>query len=289
MKIIIGKTAGFCYGVERAVKGAKEELNNEDKKIYCLGEIVHNREVIKDLENRGIEVIEDISQVKEKNSKTIIRAHGIPKEIYDKCEENKIEYVDYTCPKVLNIHKIAEEYSKKGYYIILVGASKHPENIGTISYCGKYYSIIEQVEDCQKAIEDVKNSKKDKCLVIAQTTYHLGKFAQIEKILKENLSEGIDLKIKNTICQATQIRQEETEDIAKKVQYMIIIGGKNSSNTKKLYEIASKNCKNTICIETKNEINLEDLKNIESVGIMAGASTPQESITEVHELISSII
>ena len=283
MEIVIGKTAGFCYGVKKAVEGAKKELENINKKIYCLGEIVHNKEVVKDLQKRGIEFVEVPEDIKKEQSRTIIRAHGIPRQTYEICRKRNIEISDYTCPNVLKIHEIAEEYSKKGYYIILIGAKNHPENIGTISFCGDKMSVIEQVEDTKKVIEKVKQSKKEKCLVIAQTTYHLGKFKEIEKILKENLPEYIELKIKNTICMATELRQKETLKIAENVDKMIIIGGKNSSNTKKLYEIAKKNCKSAICIETEEELKEQDITECEKIGVMAGASTPKESIEKVIE------
>ena len=285
MKIKIGKTAGFCYGVERAVEGAKGVVEKTNKKVYCLGEIVHNREVVKDLEKRGIEFIENPEGVKESNSLTIIRAHGIPKEIYDICKQKNIEIADYTCPNVLRIHDIAREHAEQGYYIVLVGSRKHPENIGTISFCGKKMSVIESLEDIPKVIEEIERSGKNKCLVIAQTTYHLEKFKKIEEELNKNLSSNIDLKIQNTICMATELRQKETKELSKEVDKMIIIGGKNSSNTKKLYEVAAKYCNSAICIETAEELEKEDLKEIETIGIMAGASTPKQSIEEVVKKI----
>ncbi len=285
MEIIIGKTAGFCYGVERAVKGAQKELENTNKKIYCLGEIVHNKEVVKKLKEKGIEFIEKPEEVKEKESKTVIRAHGIPKETYEICKEKNIQIEDFTCPNVLKIHDIAQEYHDKGFYIVLVGAKDHPENIGTISFCGKKMSIIEKIEDTKKAVNEIIESKKEKCLVIAQTTYHLERFKIIEEKIKEELPNNIELKVINTICMATELRQKETEKISKEVNKMIIIGGRNSSNTRKLYEIAKQNCKEAICIETKEELLKEDVTNYEKIGIMAGASTPKESIEDVVEMI----
>ncbi len=281
MEVIVGKTAGFCYGVKRAVEGAKKEIKNSKKKIYCLGEIVHNKEVVKNLEERGIEFIEKPDEVKQNDSLTIIRAHGIPKQIYRMCNEKSIQIADYTCPKVLRIHEIAEEYNKKGYYIVLIGSKKHPENIGTISFCGEKMSVIENMEDVERVIEEIKNSGHSKCLVIAQTTYHIERFKKIEKMIEERLPDKIQLEVKNTICEATAVRQKETEELSKKVDKMIIIGGNNSSNTKKLYEVAKQNCANSICIETKNDLKKEDLCKCKKIGVMAGASTPRESIEEV--------
>ena len=281
MEIIVGKTAGFCYGVKRAVEGAIEELNNH-KKIDCLGEIVHNQQVIKELENQGLQFID---KIEDSVGTTIIRAHGIPKEIYEIAKQNKIEIKDYTCPNVLKIHKIVEEYSKNGYYIFLCGSDKHPENIGTISYCGVHYSILETEKDIEEAINSLEKSKMKKLLVMAQTTYSLQRFCKIEKEINEKISKDVEIVVKNTICKATELRQKEVEELSQKVEYMIIIGGKNSSNTKKLYEIAKEKCINSVCIETEEELDLEDIKKYEKIGIMAGASTPQNSIIKVVQAI----
>ena len=285
MELIVGKTAGFCYGVKRAVDGAKKELK-QNEKLCGLGEIVHNQDVIKELENLGMQFIENI---KEANGKTIIRAHGIPKQIYEEAKQNQIELIDYTCPKVLKIHEIAEEYASKGYYIFLLGSKKHPENIGTYSYCGKNKCMIEKEDDTFKALEMLEKSNIKKLLVISQTTFSLEKFYIIEEIIKNELPRDIELVIKNTICQATEIRQKETKEMANKVDAMIIIGGKNSSNTKKLYDIAKQNCKIAIAIENVKDLHMEELKNSEKVGIMAGASTPKESIEKVMEKLKRVV
>lgn len=285
MELIVGQTAGFCYGVKRAVEGAKKELGETQDKVYCLGDLVHNRQVVDDLKEKGLIVLEDISKV---NGKTIIRAHGVEKRIYDIAKKKGIVLKDYTCPNVLKIHKIAEEYAKNGYYIFLCGNKKHPENIGTLSYCGKNFYVIEKEEDAIKALEQLEKLKIDKLLVISQTTYSLEKFYIIEEIIKNELPINIELVVKNTICRATELRQIETEEIAKKVEYMIIIGGVNSSNTKKLYEIAKSNCKNSVCIEVAEQLELEEIRKHHKIGIMAGASTPEESIKEVVEVVRQI-
>ena len=284
MKIIIGKNAGFCYGVKRAVEGAENILNENNNKAFCLGELVHNKEVIKDLESKGITFIEELNP---NLSNVILRAHGIPKKTYEYMKENNIYYYDFTCPNVLNIHKIASEYAQKGYFIFLLGDSKHPENLGTISFCGKDSLIIENKEDLNNAIEKFKASKLKKLLVIEQTTFSIKNFEDIVVSIKNIVRFDYELVIKNTICNATGLRQKETEELSKKVQYMIIIGGKNSSNTKKLYDIASRNCKNTISIENESELNLEEIKKFDVIGIMAGASTPQSSINEVKKILEN--
>ena len=284
MELIVGKTAGFCYGVKRAVDGAKEALK-QNKILYGLGEIVHNQDVIKELENLGMQFIENIGEA---NGKTIIRAHGIPKQVYEEARQNQIELIDYTCPKVLKVHQIAEEYANKGYYIFLLGNKKHPEIIGTLSYCGENRFVIEKEDDTIKALETFEKSGMKKILVISQTTYSLEKFYIIEEIIKNEIPRDVEVVVKNTICQATEIRQKETEEMAKKVDAMIVIGGKNSSNTKKLYEIAKQYCKTVLLIENETELVLDNIKSTDKVGIMAGASTPKESIEKVIEELKRV-
>lgn len=286
MEIIVGKTAGFCYGVKRAIDGVKEESKNN--KLFCIGEIVHNRQVIEDLQNKGVNFVDDISKVHDAKSKVAIRAHGVKKEIYEIANKNKIDIIDYTCPNVLRIHEIAKEYAEKGFYIILCGKKEHPENIGTISYCGKNYSVIQDEKDLKEALKRFEKTKIKKLLVISQTTFSLKKFTLIEQTIKEELKDEENIIIKNTICRATELRQKETEELSKKVDLMIIIGGKNSSNTIKLYEIAQKYCKNSICIETVEELPIEKISEYEKIGVMAGASTPKESIDNVIEKLEKV-
>ena len=282
MEIIIGKTAGFCYGVKRAIEGASSELKKSNNSIYCLGEIVHNKQVVNSLEEQGLIVIEDIMSAQ---GKTIIRAHGVEKNIYDTAKKRGIELKDYTCPNVLKIHEIADKYAKNEYFIFLCGSKNHPENIGTISYCGKNAYIIEKEEDILRALNILKQSSIKQLLLISQTTYSLEKFNIIEKTIRNKLPKDINLVVKNTICRATELRQRETKELAKKVDYMIIVVGANSSNTRKLYEIAKNKCNNCICVETSNQLNLKDIEKYDNVGIMAGASTPQKSIDEIVEKI----
>ena len=286
MEIIVGKTAGFCYGVKNAVDKSEEELKNGNK-ICCLGEIVHNSKVVKNLEEKGIKFIDSLEE-NTKKDKTIIRAHGISKSVYKLAEEMGIELVDLTCPNVLKIHKVVSEHEKNGYFIMVIGNKNHPETLGTISFCGENYCVIENDTEIKESVEKFKNSNKQNLLIIVQTTFSLEKFNKYIEIIKAEINdEHKHIEICNSICNATRIRQEETEKISKNVDYMIIIGGKNSSNTKKLYEIASKNCTNVICIEDVSEINKELLQNVNVIGIMAGASTPQYSIKEVVDLLKN--
>ena len=285
MEIIVGKNAGFCYGVKNAVDNATKELENNEN-VCCLGEIVHNSKVVKELEEKGMKFIDNLSENTDK-SKTIIRAHGVPKYIYEEAEKNGIELVDLTCPKVLKIHKIVSEYADKDYFIFLVGNKVHPETLGTASFCGENSCVLEIEEDIDNAIDKLNKSNKKNLLVVVQTTFSMEKFNKYIEHIKSNIGENINLEVINTICNATKIRQEETEEMSKLVEFMIIIGGKNSSNTKKLYEISCKNCEKVICIEDKSEINLTELDGVNKVGVMAGASTPQKSVDEVVELLKN--
>lgn len=287
MEIIVGKTAGFCYGVENAVKKTEEILTQQRKKTnYCLGELVHNKQVIQSLEKKGLKTIESIEQLEneEQLQNVIIRAHGVPPKIYQQIEEKRGNIIDLTCPNVLMIHKLAEQYTTNNYYVFLTGKKDHPEVVGIFGYCQDNCSIIETEteEDIDLAVCSLEKSEKKKVVILSQTTFSVEKFNKIvEKIENKLKDREITLEIQNTICNATKLRQEETEKIAKQVDCMIIIGGKNSSNTKKLYEVASKNCTNTISIETKEELLELQFDKDNKVGIMAGASTPKESIEEV--------
>ena len=284
MEIIVGKTAGFCFGVANAVNKSKEELEKQ-KNIYCLGELVHNKEVTKELEEEGLKFVDNIEEARQN---VIIRAHGEKESTYEKAKELNLNIIDLTCPKVIKIHDIASKYAKSGYYILLIGQKEHPETVGTISYCGNNADIIEKEEDIENALIKFKNSKINNLLIISQTTFSMEKFEDICKIIKSKLSEEYNIEIKNTICNATKLRQEETSKIAEIVDLMIIIGGRHSSNTNKLYNIAISKCKNSLLIEKKDELDLNNLKKYNKIGIMAGASTPQKSIDEVVDLLVRI-
>ena len=271
MEIIIGKNAGFCYGVKRAVEGTEKELE-KSKKIYCLGELVHNKDVIKKLEEKGLVTINNIESAK---GSCIIRAHGEPIETYNKAKDLNINLIDLTCHNVLKNHRLVHEYHENGYYILLLGTKSHPENIGTISYCKGDGECVD-LDELDNAINKIKKQNIEKIFVLAQTTYSVSKFHECSKIIEEKLA-GKEIKIMNTICNATEIRQKETEELSKKVDCMIIVGGKNSSNTKKLFDISKVNCPNTILVENVEEVNFKELEKCNKVGIMAGASTPSFS------------
>lgn len=284
MEIIVGKLAGFCGGVINSVTKTEELLQNNHN-LYCLGELVHNKQVVDKLKNNGLKIIEALNDVSD-NSNVIIRAHGVAKDVYEEAKIRNINLYDLTCPKVLNIHDMAQKLVKEGYFIILIAQKVHPEAIGTISFCGKDSIILEEESQINEIISVFKNSKKNKVAIISQTTFSVNKFNNLVRELKRELVD-IDILVNNTICSATDLRQKETNEISKKVDAMIIIGGKNSSNTKKLYEIALSHCENSYIIETLDDLNI-DLSKYESVGVMAGASTPKESIEEVIEYLKGV-
>lgn len=273
MEIYLGKTSGFCNGIKNALNKTNEELEKFDR-IDCLGDLLHNNQVLEKLKSKGLNIINNIEDAR---NRVIIRAHGVTKEIYEMAEKRNIELIDCTCPKVIKIHELAEEASKiDNNYVIIIGEKTHPETLGTFSFV-KNGEIIEDIEQLKTRINQL--NQKENIEVFTQTTYNLAKFKELENYLKENIKTKIN--IHNNICNATELRQKETEKISREVDFMIIIGGPKSSNTHKLYEISKKNCKNAIKIETVKELYNINFDNINKVGVMAGASTPDESINDV--------
>ena len=212
----------------------------------------------------------------------------MPKEVCEKAKELKLEVIDLTCPNVLKIHNIVKEYSSKGYYIFIIGQKDHAETIGTVSHCKQNSTIIESEKDINQAIKEFKETNLKKLLIVSQTTFSVEKFEAIVKNIEESINKDIELKVKNTICNATSVRQKETQEIAKQVDLMIIIGGKHSSNTNKLYQIAKKECNKCLLIETAEELDKDYIIKSEKIGIMAGASTPKESIESTVEKIKKM-
>ncbi len=285
MEIIVGKLAGFCGGVINSVSKTKELLKSRDS-IFCLGELVHNKQVVDELVNMGMKVVESIEDVLD-GSELIVRAHGVPKSIYEEAQNRNITLYDLTCPNVLKIHEKAQNLVNEGFFIILIAQKIHPEAIGTISFCGENSIILEDDEDLLDVIDKYRKSDLNRIAIISQTTFSVIKFEYLVNQLKFQLEDNIDLLICNTICSATDLRQKETAIISKKVDAMVIIGGKNSSNTKKLYELSLKNCSNVFIIETLDDL-VDDMSKYSIVGVMAGASTPKESIEDVIRYLESI-
>lgn len=281
MEIICGKLNGFCAGVNYTIKKATELLENTNETIYCLGEIIHNERVIEELENKGMITINDINEAPN-NSKVIFRAHGEAKEIYEIANSKNIEVFDLTCGKIKIIRNKIEK-NKDDSFIIIIGKKNHPETIGNISFTKPFGSIIETIDDINSVYEEFKLSNLKKVYIIAQTTFSSKKYDEYVNIIQDTFKDT-EIIIDKTICDATENRQTEANELSKTVDKMIIIGGKHSSNTKELAKITEKNCK-TYLIQT-----LEDLKDCEfnetdKIGVISGASTPLNAINEIIDYL----
>ena len=280
MEINIAKSAGFCFGVRRAVDTVYKESGK--KNVYTYGPIIHNDEVVADLERQGVGVINDSREFASLGEGTIIiRSHGVPRAIYDEIARAGLELVDATCPFVRKIHRIVERESGEGRIIIIVGNNHHPEVEGIMGWCHTTPIVIENREQAEAIAVDADT----KLSIVSQTTFNYNKFQYLVEIISE---KGYDINVFNTICNATEERQKETKELAMRSDAMIVIGGRHSSNTQKLFEISKKECSNTFYIQTKNDLNMEDFHNIGILGITAGASTPNNIIKEVHESMAEM-
>lgn len=276
MEITIGKTSGFCNGVKYTVSKANEMID-KNKELFCLGQIVHNERVIKQLESKGMKTIDNINLCPN-NSKLIIRAHGELKETYDIAEEKNIELIDLTCGKIKIIRKKIIEKAVD-HFIIIVGKKNHPETLGVQSFSGKNSYILEDEQDINECINSIEKSNRDKIFIVSQTTFNSEKFDYLTKLLLEKLNK--EVVVDKTICNATSNRQKETEELSKNVDVMIIVGGKNSSNTKELEVISTKNCGKVYLIQDYKDLKKIKIDKNSKIGIMAGASTPDIVVDEI--------
>lgn len=283
MEIIIAKHAGFCGGVDFAITQAKELLKKEP--IYCLGEIVHNEQVIKELEQNGMITVNSIDEIPE-YSNVIFRAHGEPISTYQKAEERKLKIQDLTCANVKRIHQKVQEH-KKDAFILIVGTKIHPEVIGTYGFSGRNVSVIESEEDILDAYIKYEKTLLEKVFVVAQTTFSSRKFDELADEIRKNFCEA-EVFIEKTICKSTENRQLEAFKIALKSNIMLIIGSKNSSNTKKLFGVARENCKIVYAIETVEAIKDIKFNMNDKIGIIAGASTPNYIIDDVKRYLEGV-
>ena len=284
MNIIVGELSGFCAGVTYTVNKAKEILNTH-KKVYCLGEIVHNEKVIKMLEDEGMITVDSIEDVPN-GEKVIFRAHGEAESIYKRAEEKNLEILDLTCGKVRRIH-LEVQRERQSKFIIIIGKKTHPETIGTNGFAGENSIVIETIEEIPEAYSRCKESGFKEAYVVSQTTFSTLKFNELTEKIKQ-VFEGIDVTINNTICDATENRQKEVDELSKKVDKMIIIGGKNSSNTKELAVISEKNCKEVYLVQDKDDLKDIDFNENDVIGVVSGASTPKETVIEVYEFMRQI-
>ncbi len=279
--VILAKSAGFCPGVKRAVDLVYEQSSDPSKNVYTYGPIIHNDEVVKDLEKRGVVVIHSPKELAGEDKTVIIRSHGVTKAEQGALAEGGAEVLDATCPFVKRIHKTVEEYGRQGREIIITGDPDHPEVKGIRGWCVTPSTVLKNIEDARAFVGD-KNKKY--CLV-SQTTFNLNIFKDLVEILTK---KDYDIICVNSICNATEIRQEEARNIAKTVDAMIVIGDRSSSNTRKLYEISSKECGNTYYIQTLVDLDLTAFESFRNVGITAGASTPNNIIKEVQTAMSEM-
>jgi len=273
-EIIRAKNSGFCFGVDRAVKEAFSIMNPKGK-TYTLGPLIHNKDVTNKLIEKGIDEIgiEDIRNLSEDDT-VIIRTHGVAMGIFDELKDKKVEIIDLTCPYVINIQKKVKEYYDKSYKIVILGDENHPEVVGINGYCDDSTYITKS--------GDIDIPLKGKICVVSQTTEKQENWLNLIGNIAKTAKEFVAF---NTICKATEERQESAEEISKKVDVMIVIGGKSSSNTTKLYEICKRNCNRTFLIENAKDLVAikEDIKDAVMIGITAGASTPEWIIKEAME------
>lgn len=283
MKVTLAKTAGFCFGVKRAVEMVYTEAQ-KGKQVYTLGPIIHNEEVVSDLEKKGVKVIseEDLEKMGKdqdvlSGSTVVIRSHGVSEAVYRALEEKNCGIVDSTCPFVKKIHDTVRKHAAQGYDIVIIGSREHPEVQGILGWCLGRGTVLENEQEISSY--EPQNDGKKVC-VVAQTTFNYKKFKDLVEIISK---KGYDIIAVNTICNATAERQKEAQELAACSDAMIVIGGKNSSNSRKLYEISKNQCESTYFIQTLEDLDMECVRSSESLGITAGASTPKNIIQEVLE------
>ena len=269
MEIYIAENSGFCKGVEYAVNTA---LSLEDKNAYILGEIIHNADVVKAISDRGLKVVESLEDVPD-GSSVVFRSHGVPESYYGICERRNIKVIDCTCGFVKRTQKIVAEQYALGNHIVIAGEPTHPEVMGLLGWCGGQATIVNDENKIPPSI-------KSKCVcIVSQTTFSAQKFEKIIKNIRKLCEKTV--AVFKTICYTTIVRQIETEELAKKCEAMLVVGGLNSSNTNKLYEIALKHCGNVFRLSNAEELDYSKIKKFKSVGIVSGASTPNAQTREV--------
>ena len=277
MNVKVADSAGFCFGVERAVKLVYDESEVSNTPVYTYGPIIHNEQVVSDLMEKGVNVVHTCEELKTLPKGTIIvRSHGIDKATQEAMEESGFRILDATCPFVKKIHKIVERESAAGRVIIIIGNKKHPEVQGIKGWCDGEVYIIENEEEAM-ALDLPEDTK---VCIVSQTTFNYKKFEDLVEIISK---KRYDILALNTICNATEVRQKEAKELARLSDVMLVVGGEHSSNTQKLYEICRKECENTYYIQTVADLDCEKFESFQNVGITAGASTPNKIIEEVQK------
>ncbi len=279
-KILVADSAGFCFGVDRAVKIVYNNLNSHNN-VVTLGPIIHNQSVVSDLESKGVSVVQDISEIKSGQT-VIIRSHGVSAEVYEKLDRLSVNVVDATCPFVSRIHKIVNEKSKEGFAVLIAGDRAHPEVIGISGHCENDCYVFSGIEELKDILSNISN---ENIIIVSQTTFNKQLWEKCKEYIKTNRKSAL---IFDTICDATSKRQEEAVRIAAESDKMIIVGGRHSSNTLKLKAICSEHCP-CYLVESADELYDFDFDGVHYLGISAGASTPAYIIKEVEQTMSEIL
>ena len=284
-EIILAKSAGFCFGVDRALRLAQDFTKEHNlENVYCLGELIHNNLINESYTKRGVKIEDDYKLIPD-GANVIIRAHGVPKEVYDDFEKRKINYINCTCPFVSKIHKIVSEIPTEGSVVLIAGNPKHPEVIGIMGFCTAKRFVFDNSETLEKIIaENASIISENQVYVVSQTTFSMNEWDKCLKKIKLLCTNPI---IFDTICKATEERQIEAGRLSEKCDAMVVIGSTHSSNTVKLYNICKENCK-TCLIESAKELNGNFLSGSSTIGVTAGASTPTVIIKEVLEAMSEV-
>jgi len=277
-EIRIAKSAGFCFGVERAVDMVYKQLEEVNGPLYTYGPIIHNESVVEDLKEKGVVVIDEEESLDKYTPGTVvIRSHGVGAAVIDELTNRGFSVVDATCPFVLKIHNIVREASEKGDSVLVIGNENHPEVRGILGWIKD--TPVEVAETAEDAAS-LSLPKDQKLCVVAQTTFRQDKFQELVEIIKQ---KGYDIYALSTICNATATRQKEAKEVAAWADVMLVIGGKSSSNSQKLFSICQKECEKTYFIQTAKDLDPSLLQSIRRVGITAGASTPNKIIEEVQK------
>lgn len=283
MNIEVIKNAGFCFGVSRAIKLLYNEIDNNSPSIHTLGDIIHNPAIIEEIESKGVTTVSSVDNLKPDDT-LIVRAHGATKVEMDKLYEMGVRIIDATCPFVTKIHKIVKERSDAGDTIFVAGNENHPEVEGIMSYA-KHVKVFSSCDQLEKIVEKEPELLLNSTTFVWQTTFNLNEYEKCNNFIKKIFKNK---KVYDTICNATELRQQQTMELAKKSDAMIIVGGKKSSNTNKLYEVAKRYCDNTYFVENAGEIPIKNLYKFKNIGIAAGASTPDRIIEEVKQTMSEL-
>ncbi|MBR3968721.1 MAG: bifunctional 4-hydroxy-3-methylbut-2-enyl diphosphate reductase/30S ribosomal protein S1 [Clostridia bacterium] len=284
MNITLAKTAGFCFGVNRAVQMVYD-LVSSGEKVCTLGPIIHNSQMVDELKSKGVRVVENAQEVKN-DEILVIRSHGVGKSVYETATKAGVRLCDATCPFVAKIHKIVAEQSSKGEVILIAGDENHHEVIGIIGHCVSQYYVFSNESELENLIENHPEIKEIPVSVVSQTTFNAKKWQKAQIFLKKVCTNA---KIFDTICSATSTRQAEARELAATCDVMVVIGGRHSSNTVKLYDVCATLCQNTHLIETASELKVEWFSKANNVGVVAGASTPAGIIKEVIKTMSEIL